>query len=121
METSQPAAIKPDLSQENLDWKIFEVAKYVAADLYGKKQCFIQWEADKIFPELAKAGLRDEKILLECLLERANKHNGTIHTAVTKIKALRKEGWWRSKLFRGIGLDTDKIKKLVKQHQHYDS
>lgn len=121
METETLPAAKPDLTPDQLDYKLFAVVKYVACDLYSKNKCYIKWETDKVFLELAKTGLREEKVLLECLMDRVNKHNGTIDTAKTKITNLRKEGWFRSALFKGIGLDIDKCKKLTKQFQHFES
>lgn len=111
---------KPDLTPDERDSKIFYVAKYVADQLYCSRKCYIQSSAENIIKELGKAGMHDEKLLVELLNERANKHNGTIDAALTKIKSIRFERWWSSALFKGIGLDTEKVKKLVAANQHWE-
>lgn len=110
---------KPDLTLDQLSWKEFDLVKYVAQELYHRKRCYISREMEEIDQQLSKAGMFKEKLIVEIIQERANKHNGTLDTAVTKIKSLHKDGWWRSKLFHGIGLDIDKCKQLVKKYQHF--
>ena len=109
----------PDLTLDQKSYKVFEVVKYVANELYYRRRCYISREVEGITKELGKAGMHEEKLLINILQERANKHNGAIDTAITKIDSIRKDGWWRSALFKGIGLDSDKCKKLVDTHQHW--
>lgn len=113
--------IKPDLSADAIDYKVFQVVKYVASRLYSDKKCLINYNKDQIKKDLVKAGLSSEIVLLECLVERVNRHNGLMETAMKKVSALKEHNWKNSSLLRGIGIHPDEVRKLVKRHQFCDS
>ena len=116
------AEVKPkaDLTSEQKESKHFQVVKYVADSLYAAKKCHITSYLEAINKNLGEAGLHDEKVILECLEERVNKHNGIITATKKKIHSLRYERWWHSALFKGINLDLGKCKRLVDENQHWE-
>lgn len=102
--------------------KQFQVAKSVAYWMHQEKMVSTGYYFENIERELAKAGRRDELVLLRLLKKEVEEGNSKVHATCTRLNNMKyTRKWQNSELFKGININFREIERQVNETPETDA